>query len=411
MPTTPTQQIPASSIGVNVQGNMSGTAGLWAFAILWNAVSGLFFYIAALNPRGPLWVIAIFPGIGVFLLAFTVYITISRVRWGVPVFDLQNAYAAVGGIVTGAIRLPKPLVYRDAIQLRLACVRGTVHRTANNSTIEENFVVWEDFCALGRFPLGESISEIPVFFKIPGDASPTQAGTADGRLLWRLDAKAKTQGIHFAVSFVVPVSPANGPSPTVFPVDPTIRFRSPELARYQPMDHRIVITPLSGGGNRYEFLAGRSVGVAALLFVIGMFFAGVGVAFIVTSGIRDATGLDFVSSLAPVGIGVFACAIGAIPVALGVYLLLQKTTVIAQHGFITVETSVVAFTRRRELHAADIQDIDVDISGSINDHPIYGVKVTQSGSKPFRLCDGIRNKRDAEWLDGQFKRDIFGAGR
>ena len=324
------------------------------------------------------------------------------------------------GVITEArLMLPKPLIYRDGIQLRLACVRGgdgpsnreqQHDRSQGLRFVGGTFALWTD----SRW--GSPFAEIPVFFKIPGDAIPLprrerRTGGSSGGLT----REAKTQGIHFAVSFVVPVSAAHGPPATIFPADPTAGFRSPEPARYQPMDHRIIITPLAGGGNRYEFLAGRGVAVAALLIAIGLFFAGVGVVFIVTSGfihVRRAWILQ--SRSFPCSWGLWPVRLARMPVALGIYLLLQKTTVTARHGLITVETCVVAFTRRRELRAADIQGRYRRRYLQLHqcDHPIYAVcrlrTVRQQTAATMRRASQI--KRDAEWLDGQFKQDVFGAG-
>ncbi len=222
---------------------MGGPAGVWGFAIVWNCFVGFIYFCIHDLAKPPLgWFFCLFGGVGVFMLSTAVYMTITRLRYGRPVFEIQRLAAVPGGVVTGAIRLPRPFVYHSAIHLRLACVRGVVQKLAAGRAVQEESVLWEGRCVLDRYSPGITVEKIPVFFRLPPSAIPSDiVRTAQpvwwkpearpkAGVLWKLDAKANAGSLPFFSSFVVPVL-AGRPSEAFENLpDPTSSLRSPQLA-------------------------------------------------------------------------------------------------------------------------------------------------------------------------------------
>ncbi len=394
------QQIRAFALGMKISGNLSSTAGIWAFTIVMNIAAGGFCYLMALERKPPsLWVFCVFIAMGLLPLALATYVTISRFRYGWPVLEFQTFASVPGGVLTGTIRIPKPLVYREGIHLSLACMRGVVRRGLGNDPVEMLSVLWEDRCILDRFSPDATVGQIPVFFKIPSRAKPSEDVQAGSRILWRLDVKAKTAGVPCFMSFIVPVLAGPlSPEARNLP-DVTAALRSPpQPARQAPADRRIQLRVLADGGCQCEFAAGRNVGMAMLWMVIGAGFAGVGtIPFFTSDG---AIGLAF---------GTIAVAVGAsIGLGLGVYGLLACATITVRPGSLVIERGVAMFMRRRQMSSGDISDITVRIGGQLNDQPYYEVIAARSTGEPLTLTTLMKDKADAELLAAAFKKSLLG---
>ena len=318
-----------------------------------------------------------------------------------------RAQAAAGGVLTGTIRIPKPLIYGEGIHVHVACLRGSIQNDGDGGKTVVNSPIWEEFYTLDRYPLGAAISEIPVFFRLPADQPASDDSLAEGRITWQLNARAKTSGVNFAATFSVPVAagPAIAEIGTI--ADPTAQFRSPKPARYQLADHRIVISPMSRGGNRYEFLAGRNLKPAMFLLIFAAALVGTSI-FFISQTPRGNDAFVFVFSAMWVAFSIIAGGFGLIFAGLGLYLLFQKTTVTAQRGSLTMEAKVAWIRWRKELRAAEIDQFEIKIDGSINDVPTYAIYADLKEEKPQQICGSIHLKHDAEWLAQEFKKDLLG---
>jgi len=404
-----TQQIPATAVGLQLHGNVKSVAKLWAFALAWNLFITGFYFLSHRDPAHspPFWPFAPFFCLGGVVVLLAIYVTISRRRFGPSTFELQSAAAVPGGLITGMVRIPKPMIVRVGVHLRLACVRGDIVTFADNDTqVQENVVLWEEHRMLDRFAPGAEVSEIPVYFRIPRDAKLSDQTQSAGRIFWRLDVKAKTSGINYFASFVVPVVVGQVPQNLATISDPAASMQSPQPARRQAMDQHIHFTPLAGGGCQCELTAARGKLPAFIFAILGIFFLAVGVILFVSR----AHGPDFLgTAFGAIGIiyAIISILPGAFCIGLAAWILLEQATIVIRRGSLSVHTKVLMINRQHQLRAADVQDITMKIEGQVNDHPLYSIEAIRPKDKPLRLCGLIREKGDAQWLAEEFKKSLF----
>ena len=182
----------AFALGMKISGNLSSTAGIWGFTILWNLMDGYLLMHGSRSNSAPVLFAYLFFGFGLLLLVLATYVTISRFRYGWPVLELQTFASVPGGVLTGTIRIPKPLVYREGIQLCLACMRGVVRGGLSNDPVEMLTVLWEDRCILDRFSPGDTVGQICV------------SGTRDDHRATRFTRyRARHRDVHAATTDVL----------------------------------------------------------------------------------------------------------------------------------------------------------------------------------------------------------------
>jgi hypothetical protein len=209
MTTTSIKEIRASSVGVKVQGNLSGTAAIWSFTILCNLMAAYFYFISHESLKKPLpeWFFIPFFGFGALLTLFAIYVTASRILFGWPIFQCESNASVPGGAVEGTIHIPKPFAYRKPIRLRLACVRGQIqHFVGNRNFVRVDHIVWEESRTLDQYLAGTRVEQIPVNFRVPIDAKPSHEFKAGYGIFWILEAGAKTSILPFFCSFNIPVT-------------------------------------------------------------------------------------------------------------------------------------------------------------------------------------------------------------
>jgi hypothetical protein len=222
----------------------------------------------------------------------------------------------------------------------------------------------------------------------------------NGSVTWRLQAKAKTDGVHYAASFVVPVSLETPLDLPDLP-DPTLPFRSPEAARRQPMDRHLHFNPLPGGGGQFELMPGRNLGLAIGFIVFGTVFIGGAIVF---SQFLPSTNQSHVPNWFPL----IFIAVGALVAFVGMRLLLLKTTIDIRHGVISINNTIGPLDRRREIEAADISDISVKLQGQSGNRPFYGIAAIRTAGGSTNICGTIYDKGDADWIAAEIKRELQG---
>ncbi|HEY1922898.1 MAG TPA: hypothetical protein VGG44_09025 [Tepidisphaeraceae bacterium] len=339
----------------------------------------------------PIWFGAVFSLVGLFILWQAVYASIAVAKYGRSIFESPWLPAACGGILTGTIRIARPLLFREPIHIRLTCVERT--RSGKNS---QEHLLWQDSCTLDRFSPGAAVADFPVYFKIPAGIRPMW----NGSVTWRLQAKAKTDGVHYAASFVVPVSLETPLDLPDLP-DPTLPFRSPEAARRQPMDRHLHFNPLPGGGGQFELMPGRNLGLAIGFIVFGTVFIGGAIVF---SQFLPSTNQSHVPNWFPL----IFIAVGALVAFVGMRLLLLKTTIDIRHGVISINNTIGPLDRRREIEAADISDISVKLQGQSGNRPFYGIAAIRTAGGSTNICGTIYDKGDADWIAAEIKRELQG---
>jgi|GEM_PF-4429279 len=151
-------------------------------------------FIASLFTRSPRMAIVILSVIAVLLDWTAIHVVRRALQYGRSELELKTLPAVPGGVLAGCIRIARPLIYKEAITVHLACIEHD-----NNGTNAVTRTIWQESYSLDRYRLGSQVGEIPVFFKIPGWTKPSQVNRYD-HTEWKLDVRATTDG---AVSGIV----------------------------------------------------------------------------------------------------------------------------------------------------------------------------------------------------------------
>ena len=186
----------------------SSAAGLWFFAVVWNAISFPATWIVLHDPHAPkaAWFIFLFPVVGVGVLWGAIYQTIRWRKFGRPRFVPTALPGVIGGFLGGVIEVPARVVPEADGRLSLKCVRRVSTGSGKNRRTSET-VLWEheEQIARDKWITGTGGTRIPVLFYIPPGNPATDDANRDNEVVWRLAASAAVPGVDFAVRFKVPV--------------------------------------------------------------------------------------------------------------------------------------------------------------------------------------------------------------
>lgn len=143
----------------------------------------------------------LFPIFSVFLLIWTVRVTIIWKKFGQSYFKLLNNPGTIGGQLDGVIETSTKIQPQGGLKLRCYCV----HLDSTGKNTSEH-VLWEEEKVIIKNSLSDPRrSAFPVLFQIPDDCSPTDDSVPNHKTIWRLEAKAKTTGTDYSAQFEVPV--------------------------------------------------------------------------------------------------------------------------------------------------------------------------------------------------------------
>jgi hypothetical protein len=190
-------------------GGARAAIAMWFFAVVWN-VFGWGSLAAAwsqlVRDRAGVWVVLVFPLVGLLLLGSAVHQTIRALKFGRPVFLPTTVPGVIGGYLGGVIRVPVPLRPDQDVLLSLQACRTRVHGSGKNRSVQTD-VLWEHEVRIPpeKLPAGATGTDLPVLFHVPAGQPDSELTTSDPRTFWRLRARAPVAGVDFDVGFEVPV--------------------------------------------------------------------------------------------------------------------------------------------------------------------------------------------------------------
>ena len=369
----------------------SNMISAWVMAAFWNAVSAPILFIipqqAAKNPA--VFIGALFPVAGVYLLVRAIRQTIAYMEFGKTYFEMANVPAVIGRELKGMIQARFPHSPDHGVHLRLSCVRRVTTGSGNSSSTSEH-INWRDEADLdsGQVYPGPSGTTIPVEFRIPWDAEASETRSPRDQTVWLLEAIADVPGVDYHDIFEVPVfrtqqTPAQ-PEPES---DPAVRhvITQPRLMTVE--------VQASSAGTEFFFPAARNKGFAASTTMFLLLFSGLTV---------------FLFSVQVPKIFGFGCGFFAL---LMLYITIQMwfatTRVGIGNGVLRLQAGLLGGGKVQEFRTADIQAITDKISsqqGGATGVPYYDIEMQLKTGRKFTLGRTLRNKPETDWLIQEMRR-------
>jgi hypothetical protein len=139
----------------------------------------------------------IFPLIGVVMLAWAMRLRLRVREYGESRFVMASVPGKIGGSLTGAIHVDKPISPGEQVALELECINRTTSGNWHSLTTWD-WILWR----ADQTSISDSTGSIPVAFMIAPDCRPTDDSNPASRIVWRLSARA-TGG--YRSEFEVPV--------------------------------------------------------------------------------------------------------------------------------------------------------------------------------------------------------------
>ena len=284
----------------------AGMIGSWVLATFWNLISWSIAISAlpgALKQKGPgIYFLPLFPAIGIFLLIYAIRRTIAFLEFGKTYFEMASVPGVIGRELKGSIQARFPHSPDHGVILRLSSVHRYETGSGNSQTTHEN-ILWRDEAELnsGQLCAGPNGTTIPVAFKIPCDAQPTERVNVRDQFLWLLEATANVPGVDYHDVFEIPVfRTAQSPTGAEAEESEEAVFATEPSGVTRPQQFSIQVRPV-GDGTEFYFPAGRNKSFAASTTIFAAIFGGVGyfltytkapIIFpLVFGGFRAATGL------------------------------------------------------------------------------------------------------------------------
>lgn len=384
--------------------NDSSAGAMWAsciFAIFWNLVSlpvGFVGVRAALQEGNRAGFVALlFPLVGIVLLVRAIRATLRYKKHGVSRLELLTTPGTIGRSVAGTIRVSSILNPENGFDVKLSCIRrGTTGSGKNSSTTET--ILWQEESRVraerSRDPAGLSM-RVPIAFRIPADAQPSESSSPRDQITWRLEVSASVPGVDYASVFEVPVfrTPASE-----LPLSQSEDGSSAEqLLRRpdyrQPPDSRIVVTQ-HPRGTEIVFSAARNPGAAIGLTLFTMLWTCVVVALVYAGA----------PMVFPIVFGFFELllVIGTLQLWFGV------SRVTANPDTLVIADGYIYAGRERRFGAEEVTDVTTTIGMQAGSRPYYDVVIRFKHGKRVTAGRSVRDKREAEWLAATIKKALAG---
>lgn len=373
----------------------SSTIAAWIFAIFWNVVSMPIAILAGpqiikqKNPAG--LIVMIFPVVGVFLLIRAIRQSIALFEFGKTYFEMSSVPGVVGRELKGQIQARFPHSPDHGIHLRFSCVHRVTTGSGNSTSTSET-ILWRDEADLSSAQLypGPTGTTIPVSFRIPFDAQPTEKRNTRDEFVWLLEALADVPGIDYHDVFEVPVFRTQQ-TPT--------RPEAEKFAAQEPAPQPIarpnamtVEVHQSVQGTEFYFPAARNKGFAASLTAFLLLFS------VVTFFLIHHAPFIF-----PLVFGFFSLLL----FYMTFQMWLGTTRIVIGRGGMTVQAGWLGGGNIRQIALSEIAAINDRITaqqGGGSGTPFYDIELTLRDGKKVTLGHTVRDKRETEWLVEEMQR-------
>ena len=368
----------------------------WIFTIFWNLISwsiAIFALPAAVTQKGPAaYFMLLFPAVGIFLLVYSIRRTIAFFEFGKTYFEMASVPGVIGRELKGSIQARFPHSPDHGVTLRLSSVHKYETGSGNGQTTHEN-ILWRDEVELnsGQLCPGPNGTTIPVAFKIPCNAQPTEKLSVRDEFLWLLEATANVPGVDYHDVFEIPVfRTAQSPTEAEAAAEESV-FATPSTGVAPPPQPTIQVRPVADGTEFY-FAAARNKGFALSTTIFAAIFGGAGYGLTHTHA----------PFIFPLAFGGFGLLIGYISAQMWL-----GTTRVEIGSSLTLQSGLLGGGKVQQVALADIANITDKITaqqGGGSGTPYYDIEMTLRDGKRLTLGKTVRDKHEVEWLVSEMRR-------
>ena len=364
----------------------------WTFAVVWNLISAPILFLVPREQfqRDPKTLVAfLFPAVGIGLLVWAVRETLAWLEFGKTCMDLATVPAVIGRELRGNIQARFPRPPEHGIRLKLSCVNRIVSGSGNNHSTSEK-ILFRDERAVSPSELcpGPMGITIPVAFRIPLDARPTDTNNPRNSISWLVEADADVPGVDYKDVFEVPVfRTKDTPSE-----EEAAKFAAPEPVHQRPASSQIVVTP-TGEGAEFYFPAGRNRQFAASTSLFLMIWCGA-IGFMVWIK-------------APLIFAIVSGLFGVLLLYISLDLWLGSSRVVIGMGKVSVRMGMRGSGRVRQIAFSEIARIQSALTaqqGGSTGTPYYDIQLVRKDGKKIALGKTLRDKQEVEWLLDEMSR-------
>jgi len=372
----------------------------WVVVTVWTALSAplvwKLFSDASVGSSPWVWLLILFPLVGVWLWIVTVRLSLGWLRFGRTELELDPSPGSLGGHAGGTLDVP--LRHRTASDYRitLSCVRSHVSGRGKNRSRSES-VVWshEMIPAVERMSRGIRLA---FTFDVPPHLPPTEARSASYHY-WSIRVVGDVPGLNLDRAYEIPVVRSDVPTRSASPAygtAPPTPLNTPDLGPVG-VDRRIGHTVLS-------FPAGRQRASALAMVIFGAVFLGFPLFMMITVGREywsgGGLGLAIVVFAGPV-LFIFTV-VGLVVLVLGLYLLLNHLEVRISDTELSSTRRLLGFSRTRVAEVGEVDRIEMRIDGQVGSGAkasvSYALRAHLKGGGRLPLGDGIRGPTLANGL-------------
>jgi len=372
------------------------TIGSWILAVFWNLISMPIAWLvvpAAVKQKGPIaYLVLVFPAVGVLLLVYAIRQTIALFEFGQTYFEMASVPGVIGRELKGTIQARFPHSPDHGVHLRLSCVHMVTTGSGNSRSTNQT-ILWRDEVDLssGQLCPDQMGTTVPVSFRIPLDAHPTEKASPGDACVWLLEARASVPGVNYHDVFEVPVfrTAATPTSPET--EEQASPFAAAVATAARPERMTVRVQP-NTDGTEFYFPPARNPGFSASTTVFAAIFGGI---------------TYFLMHVhAPL---IFRMALGFFSLVL-IYVAAQMwlgTSRVVIGSSLKVQAGMLGGGRVREIALADIASIDDKImsqQGGGTGTPYYDIVLKLRSGRWVTLGRTLPNKQETEWLVSEMRR-------
>jgi hypothetical protein len=364
------------------------------FAVLWNLIAFpvLFAMPARQFQRDPkTLLVLLFPLVGVALLVWALRETVRWMEFGKTCFEMNSVPCVVGKEFRGNIQARFPHLPERGVHLQLTCVNKVVTGSGDNRSTQEK-ILWRDEKTVSAAELcaGPTGTSIPVSFRVPIEAQPTDTSNPQNSIVWMLEADAAVPGVNYKDFFELPVFRTKD-TPQA---EEASRFVAAEDVVSAPPAHpTIVVRPGAEGGTEFYFPPARNPGFA--MGMSGFMLVWSGFIWIM------------VTYRAPVVFPIFFGLFDLLMIYIALTLWLGTSRVVIGSGQLRVRSGMLGAGAVREIPFSQIASIQSAITaqqGGSSGTPYYDIQLITAAGRKVTLGSTLRDKRETEWLIAEMNR-------